>query len=40
MMGLFVENGPFRVQPDSTVTINPYSWHNEAYVLYIDQPLG
>jgi carboxypeptidase C (cathepsin A) len=40
MIGLFVENGPFRVQSNHSIGINPYSWHQEAYVLYIDQPLG
>lgn len=40
MMGLFLENGPFRVQPNGSIGINPYSWHREGYVLYIDQPLG
>lgn len=40
MMGLFVENGPFKVQQDLKVTLNPHSWHKEAYMLYIDQPLG
>jgi len=41
MVGLFQENGPCRIKDDSsTVTNNPYSWNEEANVLYIDQPIG
>lgn len=40
MDGLFIENGPFRVLPNWTVGINNYSWHNEGYLLFIDQPIG
>ena len=50
MDGLFIENGPFRVSAESsnpsdasappTIQVNPYSWHNSAYMLFLDQPLG
>jgi carboxypeptidase C (cathepsin A) len=41
MIGLLQENGPCRITNDSTsVTLNPFSWNNEASVLYIDQPVG
>ena len=41
MIGLFQEHGPCRITNDSSsVTLNPYSWNNEANILYIDQPVG
>ncbi|KJA15644.1 hypothetical protein HYPSUDRAFT_48173 [Hypholoma sublateritium FD-334 SS-4] len=41
MIGLLQEHGPCRITNDSTsVTLNPFSWNNEANVLYIDQPVG
>lgn len=40
MDGLFIETGPFRVMPDKSIAINPLSWHNEGYLLFIDQPIG
>ncbi|KAF2070476.1 hypothetical protein CYY_008201 [Polysphondylium violaceum] len=38
--GVFLENGPLRVNQDMSISINPYSWHQSANVLYIDQPVG
>ncbi|KAL1982279.1 hypothetical protein VTN96DRAFT_1588 [Rasamsonia emersonii] len=39
LMGLFQENGPCKVNPDSNSTyLNPFSWNNYANILYIDQP--
>ena len=41
MVGLFQEHGPCRITNDSSsVTLNSYSWNNEANMLYIDQPVG
>lgn len=41
MDGLFLENGPFKVREDSsTLEVNPYAWNQQAYVLYLDQPVG
>ncbi|KAF8887450.1 serine carboxypeptidase [Gymnopilus junonius] len=41
MIGLLQENGPCRINNDTTtVSLNPFSWNNDANVLYIDQPVG
>ncbi|KAF8802183.1 serine carboxypeptidase [Phlegmacium glaucopus] len=41
MIGLLQEHGPCRITNDTfSVTLNPYSWNNEANILYIDQPVG
>ncbi|KAF9465808.1 serine carboxypeptidase [Collybia nuda] len=41
MIGLIQEHGPCRITNDSSsVAHNPFSWNNEANVLYIDQPVG
>ena len=46
MDGLWIENGPFRLNPSKNgnwndIRIDPHSWHKApAYTLYIDQPVG
>ncbi len=46
MDGLWIENGPFRLNPSkngnwNNIRIDPTSWHKApAYTLYIDQPVG
>jgi hypothetical protein len=40
MIGLFQENGPCSVNPDSnSTTLNPWSWNREVNMLYGPQPL-
>lgn len=40
MQGALRENGPCFIADDSNSTyLNPWSWNNEANVLYVDQPL-
>ncbi|KXN85070.1 Carboxypeptidase S1 [Leucoagaricus sp. SymC.cos] len=41
MLGLLQELGPCRITNDSrSVTLNEFSWNNEANLLFIDQPVG
>ena len=40
MDGLFLEMGPLRLEPDKSIKINPFSWHNAGNLLFIDQPVG
>jgi hypothetical protein len=40
LIGFFAELGPFRIQPNLTLTANPYSWNRVANMLFIDHPIG
>jgi hypothetical protein len=41
MLGLFTELGPFFVASDETSVIkNPYSWHKNHSIIFIDNPVG
>jgi cathepsin A (carboxypeptidase C) len=40
MMALFEENGPYKIQQNLSLSSNPYSWTNNATVIYVDQPVG
>lgn len=39
-LGLFAENGPYRINNGLTLCDNPYSWNKNASYLMIDQPAG
>ncbi|EIN03589.1 alpha/beta-hydrolase [Punctularia strigosozonata HHB-11173 SS5] len=40
MPGLTLENGPIHINPDYSVTHNPYAWTAFADYFWIDQPVG
>lgn len=41
MNGVFIENGPFRINEDGNIALSQHSWHRlPAYTLYVDQPVG
>jgi carboxypeptidase C (cathepsin A) len=39
-LGLFYENGPYKINQDLTLRNNPYGWNKNANYLMIDQPAG
>lgn len=39
-LGNFLENGPYRLHPDQTLTRNPGAWNKDAHVMYVDNPVG
>ena len=38
--GMFTELGPYVLDADGAITLNPYSWNTVANVLFIEQPAG
>jgi len=40
-VAMFGENGPYKINGDDlSLSLNPYSWNNNATVIWIDQPAG
>ncbi|XP_032691604.1 venom serine carboxypeptidase [Odontomachus brunneus] len=40
MFGLFMENGPFAITANKTLTMRKYSWTIAHSLIYIDNPVG
>lgn len=40
MLALLSENGPYIVQDDLSLRLNPNSWNENASVMWVDQPVG
>jgi len=40
LTGLFLELGPSRINEDLELVFNPYSWNNNASVIFLDQPVN
>ncbi|KAJ3314348.1 Cell death protease [Blyttiomyces sp. JEL0837] len=39
LFGSFIENGPVKVLDNGSLVPNDYSWHKQANLLYIEQPV-
>lgn len=40
-LAVFLENGPYKLdQAGEVLSLNPYSWHLAANMLYVDNPIG
>lgn len=37
---MFLEVGNYRMQKDSKLIINQFTWANEAHIVFVDQPFG
>lgn len=40
LVGLFKENGPYRLTVEGNLTVNEFSWNRNSSVLYVDNPVG
>jgi carboxypeptidase C (cathepsin A) len=40
MMGFLTEQGPFRVQGDLSLQLNPHAWNNISNMFFVEQPCG
>jgi len=40
MVALFFENGPYTINSNLSLSINPYSWNQIANIMFVDQPVG
>ncbi|KAM7278879.1 hypothetical protein ACFE04_006013 [Oxalis oulophora] len=39
-LGLFYENGPYKINKDFSLKWNDYGWDQASNILFVDQPLG
>jgi len=40
LTGLLTEHGPFWAVSEDELMLNPFSWHNEVNIVYLEQPYG
>lgn len=39
-IAVFYENGPFQINEDLSLRVNPYSWNNASNLVFVDSPIG
>lgn len=39
-LGNFMENGPYKIQPNGKLEFNKFTWNKQAHIAYWDQPVG
>ena len=40
LVALFLENGPYKTDKNGNLEKNPFSWHTNANLMFVDQPAG
>ena len=39
-VAVFMENGPYKIDHEQNLSLNEWSWHKSANMIYVDNPIG